>query len=111
MKLNIPHNYTDEEFTLLQSIFHEINREPGPSFSCYSVIEDGQEDCVNCEIHCDGKGQPLIHVTKEQLESCTHSQAGRIQLKEYLKREIDMLAGAQEDLGIPFADVDPRQPL
>ena len=107
MKLNISHNYTDEEFTLLQSVFHELNREPGPSFSCYSVNEDGGGSCVNCEIHCDGKGQPLIHVTKKQLESCTHSQAGRVQLKEYLKREIDMLAGAQEDLGIPFAAPDP----
>ncbi len=111
MKLKVPHNHTGEEFTLLQSIFHEINREPGPSFSCYCVNEDWQVGCVNYEIHCNGKGQPPIHVTKKQLQSCTHSQTARVQLKEYLKREIDALAGAEEDLGIPLADENPMQPL
>lgn len=111
MRLNIPHNYTDEEFSLLQSIFHEINREPGPSFSCYCVNEDWQGGCVNCEIHCDGKGKPPIHVSKQLLESCTGSQEGRAQLKEFLKREIEALAGAEEDLGIPFVDESPIQPV
>jgi hypothetical protein len=111
MKLSIPHDYTDEEFIILQSIFHEINSEPGPSFSCYCVNENWQAGCVNCEIHCNGKGKPPIHVTKKQLEGCIHSQKGRIRLKEYLKQEIDDLAGAEEESSLSFFDSAPPQPI
>jgi len=92
----------DDEYSEVKKILHELIDEPGPSFSCYCLRADCTGGCLDCEIHCIGKRKPVIQITKHQLELCVSSETGRNQLKQYLKGEIDNLAGEEEEWGIPL---------
>ena len=74
--------------TAIQDLVHEICDEPGPCFSCYSVCEDCEMDCINCEIHWCGMKKPAIHINREQLEKCMKSNKGKVWMKEHLRNEI-----------------------
>ena len=91
-------------FSEVKRILHEILEEPGPSFSCYCLKADCTAGCVDCEIHCNGMRKPAIQISRQQLECCINSTTGRDRLKEYLKSEIDNLAGEEEDWGFPVAE-------